>query len=109
MLSMRRVGLDVRARRRQLCFRTLFSGELRVQRIAGRPERVLVWLETLEQPFRAVYEAGPTGYGLARRAAERGLDVVVGAPGHVRKHPVTGSRPIGVMPSGWLGCWPRPS
>jgi transposase len=35
------------------------------------------------QPFQAVYEAGPTGYGLARAAQGRGLDVVVCAPGHV--------------------------
>jgi transposase len=34
-------------------------------------------------PFRAVYQAGPTGYGLARHAAERGLAVEVCAPGHI--------------------------
>ena len=87
MLSMRRVGLDVHARETTAVLLDVVSGELRVQRIAGRPEQVLAWLETLEQPFRAVYEAGPTGYGLARRAAERGLDVVVCSPGHIRKHP----------------------
>ena len=63
------------------------SGEIAVQRIVGRPDRVVEWLATVEQPFQAVYEAGPTGYGLARRAAERGLDVVVCSPGHIRKHP----------------------
>ena len=63
------------------------SGELSVKRIVGRPDRVLEWLGTLERPFQAVYEAGPTGYGLARRAGERGLDVVVCSPGHMRKHP----------------------
>lgn len=87
MLSMRRVGLDVHARETTAVVLDAVSGELSVQRIAGRPERVLEWLATVEQPFQAVYEAGPTGYGLARRAAERGLDVIVCSPGHIRKHP----------------------
>ena len=43
------------------------SGEIEVRRITGRPEQVLTWLETLERPFQAVYEAGPTGYGLTIR------------------------------------------
>ena len=87
MLSMRRVGLDVHAKETTAVLLDAATGELRVQRISGRPEQVLGWLATLEQPFQAVYEAGPTGYGLARRAAERGLDVVVCSPGHIRKHP----------------------
>src|SRR4029079_2336922 len=32
-------------------------------------------------------EAGPTGYGLARRAADEGLDVRVCAPGHSERRP----------------------
>ena len=87
MLSMRRVGLDVHAKETTAVVLDAVTGELVVQRIAGRPERVLDWLATLQRPFQAVYEAGPTGYGLARRAAERGLDVVVCSPGHIRKHP----------------------
>jgi transposase len=87
MLSMRRVGLDVHARETTAVVLDAVSGELSVQRIAGRPERVLEWLATIEQPFQAVYEAGPTGYGLARRAAERGLDLIVCSPGHIHKHP----------------------
>ena len=87
MLSMRRVGLDVHARETTAVVLDAVSGEIVVQRIAGRPDRVVEWLATVEQPFQAVYEAGPTGYGLARRAAERGLDVIVCSPGHIRKHP----------------------
>jgi transposase len=87
MLSMRRVGLDVHGRETTAVIVDAISGELAVKRIVGRPERVLEWLATLERPFQAVYEAGPTGYGLARRAAEQGLDVVVCSPGHIRKHP----------------------
>ena len=37
--------------------------------------------------MRAVYEAGPTGFGLARAARERGIDVRVAAPGSIPKGP----------------------
>ena len=85
MLSMRRVGLDVHAKETTAVVLDGVSGEIEVRRIAGRPEQVLAWLETLEAPFQAVYEAGPTGYGLSRRAAERGLDVQVCSPGHIAR------------------------
>ena len=87
MLSMRRVGLDVHGKETTAVVLDGVSGEIEVRRIVGRPDRVLEWLGTLERPFQAVYEAGPTGYGLERAAAERGLDVVVCSPGHIRKHP----------------------
>lgn len=85
MVSMRRVGLDVHARETTAVVLDGVSGEIEVRRIAGRPEQVLAWLETLEAPFQAVYEAGPTGYGLSRRAAERGFDVRVCSPGHIAR------------------------
>jgi transposase len=85
MVSMRRVGLDVHAKETTAVVLDGVTGELVVRRIAGRPEQVLAWLETLELPFQAVYEAGPTGYGLSRRAAERGLDVRVCSPGHISR------------------------
>ena len=44
-----------------------------------------VFLEELDCPVRAVYEAGPTGFALARAAEERGLDVRVVAPGSIPK------------------------
>jgi transposase len=34
----------------------------------------------MSAPVRAVYEAGPTGFGLARAATAVGVDVVVAAP-----------------------------
>jgi transposase len=36
-------------------------------------------------PVRAVYEAGPTGFGLARAGREQGIDVRVVAPGSISK------------------------
>ena len=71
--SMRWVGLDVHA---QQTVATVFcpgTGEIEQRRIEGRPVAVVDWMVDLPRPVRAVYEAGPTGYGLARAAAGRGL------------------------------------
>ncbi len=86
MVSMRWVGVDVHAQESVAAVLESDTGQVRIQRIGGRPgEAVVAWLQTLPQPLRAVYEAGPTGYGLARRARAQGLDVVVCAPGHILK------------------------
>src|SRR5207253_2433008 len=81
MESMRWVGVDVHAKESVAVVLDQASGEIRTQRIAGRPDEVVEWLSTLEQPFRAVYEAGPTGDGVVGLARERGRDVVVCALG----------------------------
>ncbi len=46
------------------------------------PVEVTSFLDGLDS-VRAVYEAGPTGFGLARAARERGIDVRVAAPGSI--------------------------
>jgi transposase len=38
------------------------------------------WLESLPQPVKVTYEAGPTGYGLARFLRGRGVECPVAAP-----------------------------
>jgi transposase len=81
------VGLDVHATTTQACVLSPESGELRSRRLSGPPRRALEFLEGLETPLLAVYEAGPTGYGLARGAVERGLDVRVCAPGSIPRAP----------------------
>ena len=83
MSSVRWVGLDVRARETTGVVLDVATGVVESRRVVGRADRVLGWLETLERPFVAVYEAGPTGYGLARAAAAGGLDVRVCSPGHI--------------------------
>jgi transposase len=47
------------------------------------PREVVEFLATLPGPVRAVYEAGPTGFGLARAARDRGIEVGVVAAGKV--------------------------
>ena len=85
--GMRWVGLDVHAYETACAVFDGMTGEVEHRRVSGRPDELLGWLEQLERPLRAVYEAGPTGYGLARRATERGLDVRVCAPGHIARRP----------------------
>jgi transposase len=48
---------------------------------------VASFLEGLGPDVLAVYEAGPTGFGLARAARERGIDVRVAAPGSIPRCP----------------------
>ena len=86
--SMALVGLDVHRAQSVAAVLDPVGGELRVECLRGMPcEVVPGFLEALGRPVRAVYEAGPTGFGLARVAAERGLDVRVIAPGSIPRSP----------------------
>ena len=80
------VGLDVHARQTHAAVLDSSTGEIDVRRLIGMPEAaVLPYLEHLGGGVLAVYEAGPTGFGLAREANRRGLDVRVVAPGSIPK------------------------
>lgn len=81
--SMSLVGLDVHASQTQAAILDMSSGELRGVKLRMAPGEVVEFLATLPGPVRAVYEAGPTGFGLARAAADRGIDVRVVAAGKV--------------------------
>src|SRR5204863_6632862 len=59
------------------------SGELRTLRVPSRCEETLAWLQTLAAPVRVAYEAGPTGYGLARACAAAGIACTVAAPSKI--------------------------
>ena len=79
------VGLDVHARQTHAAILDLESGELAVSRLRMAPDEVVSFLERLPGPRVAVYEAGPTGFGLARAGLQRGIDVRVVAPGSIPK------------------------
>ena len=81
------VGLDVHARQTHAGVLEPDTGELWRRRLSGDPLVALPLLEKLGPGALAVYEAGPTGFGLARAAAERGLDVSVWAPGLIPSKP----------------------
>ncbi len=86
--SMALVGLDVHQAQSVAAVFDPSTGELSVERLRGAPEDVVpVFLEQLGRPVRAVYEAGPTGFTLARAAVGRSLDVRVIAPGSIPRAP----------------------
>jgi len=85
--AMTLVGLDVHARQTHAAMLDRRTGELRNCRLRIAPEEVVAFLAGLPAPVLAVYEAGPTGFGLARAAGERGIEVRVVAPGSIPKGP----------------------
>lgn len=81
--SMSLVGLDVHASQTHAAILDMSTGELRGVKLRMASGQVVEFLATLPGPVRAVYEAGPTGFGLARVATDRGIDVRVVAAGKV--------------------------
>ena len=78
------VGLHVHARSVVAGVIDQGSGEVRSLRVPLGYEETVAWLKTLSAPVRVVYEAGPTGYGLARACADAGISCVVAAPSRIR-------------------------
>jgi hypothetical protein len=60
------VGLDVHARSIVGCGLDTVTGEMVRQRLVPVSGRCLDWLWRLPGPVAVVYEAGPTGFDLAR-------------------------------------------
>jgi transposase len=77
------VGLDVHAAKVVAAILDAETGELRFQRLGGETAPVVRLCGSLEGPVRASYEAGPTGYGLARELGGAGVECVVAAPGKI--------------------------
>jgi transposase len=77
------VGLDVHARTTLAGVLDAVSGELRVQRVSPRSEETVAWLQSLPRPVHVAYEAGPTGYGLARACAAAEIACTVAAPSKI--------------------------
>src|SRR3954468_16751205 len=77
------VGLDVHARAVVAGVLDAGSGELRTLRVAAGSAEVVAWLGQLPAPVRVVYEAGPTGYGLARACTRAGIMCTVAAPSRI--------------------------
>ena len=63
------------------------SGELWVRRLPGRSDEVAAFAAALPGPVRATYEAGPTGFVLARRLEAIGGECLVCAPGLIARGP----------------------
>src|SRR3954470_14365193 len=77
------VGLDVHATKSVAAVLDAETGELRWFRVGGDVADAAGLCAGLPRPVRAAYEAGPTGYGLARELTGRGVEVVVAAPSKI--------------------------
>ena len=77
------VGLDVHATKIVAAVLDGDTGELQTFVMGGDPAAAAGFCAGLPRPVRAAYEAGPTGYGLARELARRGVECVVAAPSKI--------------------------
>jgi transposase len=77
------VGLDVHARKVVAGVLDAGSGELRSLRAPTLPAETVGWLQQFVAPVRVAYEAGPTGYGLARACMAAGIACTVAAPSKI--------------------------
>src|SRR6058998_4149772 len=81
------VGLDVHARKVVAGVLDAASGEVRSLRAPSLPAETVEWLQRFAAPVRVAYEAGPTGYGLARACARAGIACTVAAPSKIPRAP----------------------
>ena len=81
------VGLDVHARTVVGKALDTQTGEVFSARLGPQHPEVLRWLRTVPGPVAVAYEAGPTGYGLARELAAKGIRCVVAAPSKLESAP----------------------
>ena len=74
------VGLDVHALSVVAHAFDEETGRVERARLCPDHGEILAWLHQLRRPVRVAYEAGPTGFGLARALAEAQIDCTVAAP-----------------------------
>ena len=74
------VGLDVHARSVAACALDGDTGEVFQRRLTPDHGEIVAWLGDLPGPVAVAYEAGPTGFGLARALSAAGIVCEVAAP-----------------------------
>ncbi|MDN5759986.1 MAG: IS110 family transposase [Tomitella sp.] len=79
------VGLDVHARSVVACGLDGRTGELFERRLTPDHGDVAAWVRSLPGPVAVTYEAGPTGFGLARSLAAAGIECQVAAPSKLQR------------------------
>ncbi|MDQ6775464.1 MAG: IS110 family transposase [Actinomycetota bacterium] len=77
------VGLDVHATKIVAAVLDAETGQLQTFQMSGESEKAAGFCAGLPAPVRAAYEAGPTGYGLARELSKRRVECVVAAPSKI--------------------------
>lgn len=79
------VGLDVHARSITAAAIDTVTGELFKERLVPAHDAVLAWIERLPGTAAVTYEAGPTGFGLARAIRASEIRCEVAAPSKIRR------------------------
>ena len=77
------VGLDVHAAKIVAAVLDADTGELQFFEINGENVGAAAFCAGLPRPVRVAYEAGPTGYALARELSKRKIECVVAAPSKI--------------------------
>ena len=71
------------------------TGELVQARLTSSHKDIRSWLGSLPGQEAVAYEAGPTGFGLARSLTAEGIDTLVAAPSKLQR------------PRQWWMPWPK--
>ncbi|MDI2037357.1 IS110 family transposase [Paenarthrobacter nitroguajacolicus] len=87
MFERTHVGLDVHALTVVACAIDGQTGEIFRGRLTPDHGEILEWIKTLPGPCRVVYEAGPTGFPLARALRAAGIECLVAAPSKLQRPP----------------------
>ena len=81
------VGLDVHARLAWAATLDCVTGEVGSRRVPATCEGIVEWASGLPGSVQVAYEAGPTGFGLARALEAVGIACLVAAPSKL-PHPI---------------------
>ena len=79
------VGLDVHARSVVGAALDGLTGEVHRRRLTPDTGEIVAWVRSLPGPVRVTYEAGPTGFGLARFLTAAGIECLVAAPSKLQR------------------------
>lgn len=79
------IGLDVHARSVVAHAINIDAEQPVRKKFPYDPFQVIEWARTLPGPTTVVYEAGPTGYDLARHFSDAGIECVVTAPSKLQR------------------------
>jgi transposase len=78
-------GLDVHRASVVAATMDRLTGEMRARRLPGETCEVVAFCAGLPGPTRVAYEAGPTGFALARALSAVGVECVIAAPGKIER------------------------
>jgi hypothetical protein len=81
------------------------SGLVERARLCPDHGEILNWLRQLRGPVRVAYEAGPTGFGLARALADAQIECTVAAPSKLIGPAGDRVKPTPATPRTYLGCY----